>query len=85
MLVVLAACGGGVPKAAAIDPDKDICEICKMAVKDNQFATQIILADKKVLKFDDLGCMAQWLKENKDEDIAVKYVRDYKSKKMDRL
>lgn len=79
-LLGLAACNTK-PEAVAIDPKKDICEICKMAIQNNQFATQIILANKKVLKFDDLGCMQKWMGENKDSEIAVSYVRDFDSKK----
>lgn len=78
MMVFVTACGG-TPKAVAIEKG-DVCAYCNMAIKDDQFATEIILENKKVLKFDDIGCMMKWKKENSDKKIAVQYVRDYKTK-----
>lgn len=60
-----------------IDPDTDVCEVCGMAIEDDQFATQIILEDDQVLKFDDLGDLYVWLDENEEENIGAKFVRDF--------
>lgn len=62
---------------ADIDPDLDVCEICAMAVADDQYATQIVLTDDKALKFDDLGCLYQWIEENGKDDIGAAFVRDF--------
>src|SRR5699024_8952748 len=61
----------------AIDPNNDVCEICAMAVADDQHATQIILKNDRSLKFDDLGCLYKWLDENGEEDVGAKCVRDF--------
>lgn len=64
-------------KPEAINPDVDVCEVCAMAVADDQFATQIVLKNKRALKFDDIGCMYRWINENGEDDIGAKFVRDY--------
>lgn len=55
----------------------DRCVVCNMLVADDQHATQIILKDGKSLKFDDIGDMFVWTKENGKENIGIQYVRDY--------
>lgn len=75
----VAACGQDY-EPEAIDPDHDRCDVCNMAVPNNQHATQIVTKDGKHLKFDDLGCMHQWTEENGTEDVGAQYVRDYHSK-----
>src|SRR5699024_8797919 len=59
----------------AIDPNTDVCEVCAMAVADDQHATQIILENNRSLKFDDLGCLYNWLDENGEEDVGAQFVR----------
>lgn len=60
-----------------IDPDTDVCEVCGMAIADDEHATQIILENDKSLKYDDIGDMFAWLEENGDDDVGAKYVRDF--------
>lgn len=61
----------------AINPDTDVCDVCAMAVADDQFATQIVLKNERSLKFDDIGCMYRWINENGEDEIGAKFVRDY--------
>jgi copper chaperone NosL len=77
--VMLTACGQKYA-AVPINEDVDICTVCNMQVKDDAFATQLITKDGKTLKFDDLGCMNQWKKENGTDNIGMDYVRDYNDK-----
>jgi copper chaperone NosL len=79
-LVIIAGCGKKEYKPVAINEKTDKCEICHMAVKDNQFATEIILENEKAMVFDDIGCMYKWMKENKEKKIANSFVKDYQSK-----
>lgn len=80
MLLVLSACGGEKYEPQAINENTDVCVICKMAVKDDQYATQIITKDGQSLKFDDIGCLNTWKKENGTDTIGAEFVRDYNSK-----
>lgn len=77
---VIAGCGKKEVKPVAINEKTDKCEICHMAVKDNEFATEIILENGKSMVFDDIGCMYKWLKENSDKKVANSFVKDYDSK-----
>ncbi|OZB99029.1 nitrous oxide reductase accessory protein NosL [Paenibacillus sp. XY044] len=84
MLVVciiwLSACTEKKYQAIPINEDVDICAVCKMQVKDDAFATQIVMKDGKNYKFDDIGCMNTWEKENGVENIGMEFVRDYNDK-----
>ncbi|MDF2936022.1 MAG: putative lipoprotein [Paenibacillaceae bacterium] len=80
ILGVLAACGKTEYKAVAINEGVDKCEICQMLIKDDQYATQIILKDQKPLKFDDLGDLYVWLNKNGRDNVGAAFVRDYYSK-----
>lgn len=77
--VMLTACGQKYA-AVPINEDVDICAICNMQVKDDAFATQLTTKDGKNFKFDDLGCMNEWKKENGTDNIGIDYVRDYNDK-----
>ncbi|CAH1209449.1 hypothetical protein PAECIP111893_03024 [Paenibacillus plantiphilus] len=79
-MTLLAACGEENYEPQAINEETDICVICKMAVKDNQYATQIVTKDGQALKFDDIGCLNEWKKENGNDTIGAAFVRDYHSK-----
>lgn len=79
LMVVLAACGGTNYEPQAINEETDRCEICNMAIGDNQFATQIITKEGQSLKFDDIGDMYKWMTNNGAENIGAAFVRDYHS------
>lgn len=80
-MLALAACGGGEKyEAQAINEETDICVICKMAIKDDQYATQIVTKDGQSLKFDDIGCLNTWKTENGTDTIGAAFVRDYDTK-----
>ncbi|GIQ65954.1 hypothetical protein PACILC2_45220 [Paenibacillus cisolokensis] len=80
VIVLLAACGGEKYEPQAINEETDVCVICKMAIKDDQFATQIVTKDGQSLKFDDIGCLNTWKTENGTDTIGAAFVRDYNSK-----
>ncbi|WML41168.1 nitrous oxide reductase accessory protein NosL [Neobacillus sp. OS1-2] len=79
-LFVVAGCSKKEVKPVAINEKTDKCEICHMAVKNNEFATEIILESGKSMVFDDIGCMYKWMKENPDKKINHSFVKDYDSK-----
>jgi len=80
LLVFLAACSGEKYEPQAVNEETDVCVICKMAVRDDQFAAQIITKDGRALKFDDIGCMHAWEEENGTDMIGAAFVRDYNNK-----
>lgn len=80
MLLFLSACGGEKYEPQAINEETDVCVICKMAIKDDEYATQIVTKDGQSLKFDDIGCLNTWKKENGTDTIGAAFVRDYNTK-----
>ncbi len=58
---------------------EDVCERCKMIISEKEFATQYVLPGGKAKKFDDVGCMIEYLREelNDRDNILGVYVRDY--------
>lgn len=78
--LLITACGKSEKyPPAAIDPAVDVCEVCNMAVADDEHATQLILENGRTLKFDDLGDLFVWRERNGLDDVNVQYVRDYHS------
>lgn len=79
VLILISACGKEKYEPQPINPEVDICVVCKMAIKDDQYPTQIITKDGQSLKFDDLGDMNKWKEENGEDTIGASFVRDYHS------
>ncbi|WP_281067810.1 nitrous oxide reductase accessory protein NosL [Cohnella thailandensis] len=84
-LTLLSGCGKSTYEPVAIDETVDKCPICNMAVADDQFATEIILKNKKALKFDDLGDLHVWKDQNGTDEIGEQFVRDYNTKEWVKL
>lgn len=63
----------------SINPEIDVCEICNMSIAHEHYATEIIATDGEVYKFDDLGCMVEFLEKDKvltNDQVAKQFVRD---------
>ncbi|MED1490186.1 nitrous oxide reductase accessory protein NosL [Bacillus smithii] len=80
LFLIISGCGKKA-EPVAINEKTDTCAYCNMAIMDNQYATEVVLANNKTMKFDDLGCMYKWISENKDQKIQAKFVRDFNTKK----
>ncbi len=68
----------------AIHWDRDMCERCKMVISERKYAAEVINPEnKRVYKFDDIGCAVLWLKEEKKPwaSRAKIFVTDAKSGK----
>lgn len=76
--LIMTACGKTEKfPPAAINPEVDVCDVCNMAVADDEHATQLILDNGRSLKFDDLGDLFVWRERNGLDEVNVQYVRDY--------
>lgn len=72
-------------RKAAIEPldiaGEDICGYCRMAISEKQYAAEFVDGDGQAFKFDDIGCMAEYLKGRKiKNDIAAYFVVDFDSR-----
>ena len=58
---------------------QDNCHTCKMGIIDIKFGSEIITGKGKVYKFDDVACMARFIKSGaiKEKDISRTVVADF--------
>lgn len=61
---------------------KDICHFCKMGIADARFGAELISKKGKVFKFDDIGCMVNFMKADgiEQKDISQTVVINYEKK-----
>jgi copper chaperone NosL len=74
------ACGGAAPEPAALDTRNEQCASCRMAVSDARFASQLVAPGELPRFFDDMGCLADYLKAGKAPAGAVAFVADHRTK-----
>lgn len=61
----------------ALEPE-DMCSYCRMAISEKRYAAELIDSEGQAFKFDDIGCMANFIesKKNKAKTIAY-FVMDF--------
>ena len=77
---IVVACTSGPPLPAPLDTrGSEICRWCRMVISDRRFAAQIVASGYDPLFFDDIGCMANYLKKGANVPPRfVAYVADYR-------
>lgn len=61
-VAVFANCQKRTVEPVAIAPE-DMCSYCRMAVSEKQYAVELIDAEGQPFKFDDIGCMLNFVKK----------------------
>ena len=56
----------------AIAPE-DMCAYCKMAISEKRYAAELIDSEGQAFKFDDIGCMVNFIKSKKNTTKIVAY------------
>jgi copper chaperone NosL len=81
LAILLPACGPAVPGPAALDTHNDACSECRMTVSNPRFASQLVAPGEEPRFFDDLGCLAAYLRDHERMPPgAVAYVADHQSR-----
>lgn len=81
IILFFAGCSSSLSEPVPIQPE-DMCSFCRMAISSKQFAAELITSDEKVFKFDDTGCMLNFINHKKgDRKIVALYVADFNSQK----
>ncbi|QED46781.1 nitrous oxide reductase accessory protein NosL [Cytobacillus dafuensis] len=79
-IIILSGCAGTQSfEPVEINPEIDVCEICNMSIAHENYATEIISSEGDVFKFDDIGCMVEFLEKDKSlakDKVAKQFVRD---------
>jgi copper chaperone NosL len=72
------ACGRGLPAPVDV-ASSDACTFCRMTVADAHVAAQVVARGEEPRFFDDIGCLAGWLKDARVPDGGVAFVADHRS------
>jgi copper chaperone NosL len=77
----LVACSSGPPGPAALDTRNDSCQSCRMTVSNPRFAAQLVAPGEEPRFFDDIGCLATYLRQNPSAGRgAVAFVADHRTR-----
>lgn len=79
-LVVGSSACAGLPEPVDVS-QSDACTFCRMAVSDPHVAAQIVARGEEPRFFDDIGCLAGWLKDARAADGAIAFVADHRTGK----
>jgi copper chaperone NosL len=71
LMIFLSACGVKGPEPISLN--KDHCDFCKMTISELRFASELVTAKGRIYKFDDVACMINYVKENKDKLSNASY------------
>lgn len=78
-LAGLSGCGPSEARPVELFPE-DMCALCRMAISDHRFASEIISESGEVFKFDDIGCLEAYRSGHEDVKISALFVMDYEQK-----
>ena len=79
LALALVSCGRGTPEPAALDTRNEPCASCRMAVSSAVFASQLVASGELPRFFDDLGCLADYLRAGKAPKDATAFVADHRT------
>ena len=81
LLAALAGCSRGPAAPVALDTKNDRCCWCRMAVSNARFAAQLASPSEEPRAFDDIGCLATFLKSGgAPAKGQIAYVADHRTK-----
>ena len=81
LVLVLAACARGPADPARPDTKHDACAWCRMAVSDLRFAAQLVAPGEEPRFFDDVGCLAAFLRAGgAPASGQIAWVADHRTK-----
>ncbi len=71
--------GCGDPHAIPIVWGEDTCEVCHMPIADPRYAAELVTATGKVYRFDDVGCLADFVRTDQvpKEQIHSLWAMDF--------
>jgi copper chaperone NosL len=79
LVLVSSGCAAGGPEPAPLDTRNEACATCRMAVSEARFAAQVVAPGELPRFFDDLGCLAAFLKDGRAPLEATVYVADHRT------
>lgn len=80
LVIAHTACAPGPPAPAPLDTRQEACVACRMAVSEARFAGQVVAAGEVPRFFDDVGCLAGFVRAGKAPRGALAYVTDHRTR-----
>jgi copper chaperone NosL len=74
------ACAAGPPAPAPLDTKTEACAACRMSVSEARFAGQLVAPGEIPRFFDDLGCLAGFVKGGRAPANATAFVADHRTR-----
>lgn len=71
-LLLLMACATSTIEPVALAPE-DMCSYCRMAISEARYAAELVNQDGQALKFDDIGCMVNFVEYKKNTTKPAGY------------
>ena len=75
-VTVFANCQKPADGPIALAPE-DVCAYCKMAISEKRYAAEFIDSEGQASKFDDIGCMGNFIKSRNATAITAYFVMDF--------
>lgn len=79
LAIATASCTSGALEPAPLDTRNEACAACRMAVSEARFAAQIASPGELPRFFDDIGCLASFVKAGRAPADAVAFVSDHQT------
>jgi copper chaperone NosL len=77
LALAAAACASRPPEPEPLDTRSEACAACRMAVSDARFAAQLAAPGELPRFFDDVGCLAGFVKGGRAPAGAIAFVADH--------
>lgn len=75
-IFILSGCSSNNLEPVTMNLNVDSCDTCHMGIMDLQASAQILLKDGTPKKFDDIGCLVEYMQTNGD-NIEAAFVHDH--------
>ena len=76
-LVLLVSCQNK-PIGPVVIEANDMCSFCRMSISERRYAAELIDNDGQAFKFDDIGCMANFIRQKRNNGaIQATFVMDF--------
>ena len=80
VLVVFTNCQKRAIEPVAIEAN-EMCSFCRMSISETRYAAELIDDAGQVFKFDDIGCMTNFIKQKRiNAPILATFVKDFDSR-----
>lgn len=76
-IIAVASCQRQTLEPVALAPE-DMCSFCRMAISEQRYSAQLLDSEGQVFKFDDIGCMVNFIQRNNpDGKTVARFVMDF--------